>query len=181
MVRYNQFMASLRKIFWPSRPNIRYFPYFNTHAPYFVHEISCFASVIMWFHCKNIYFWYVLHVYQNTHVKYFIHNLIFFSKVFMGFYCVFTAKTFTFSIFFIYTRILMYHSLYMKCNVLLVFSCYFTVYSMYKYVLLVHFTYIQEYTCTKLNLLNALFCYFFLYFHCVFTTETCSIGSFHIY
>jgi hypothetical protein len=81
-----------------------------------------------------------------------------FASVFMWFYCVFTAKTYTSSTFHMYTKIHMYHIFYMKCTVLLVFSCVFTVFSLQKHVLLVHFKCIPKYTCTIYSTWNALFC-----------------------
>jgi hypothetical protein len=44
----------------------------------------------------------------------------------------------------------------MNCTDLLVFSCVFTLYPLQKHILIVHFTYIQEYTCTIPNTCNAL-------------------------
>jgi hypothetical protein len=76
----------------------------------------------MFFFCyRKMYFWYISHVYMNTHVPYLRNEMHCFASVFMCFHCVFTAETCTIEIFHNYTRIHMYHSLYMKWTVLLVF------------------------------------------------------------
>jgi hypothetical protein len=69
----------------------------------------------------------------------------------------------------------------MKCTVLLVFSCVFTVFSLRKHLLLVHFICLQKYTCTIYFTWNAKFSSVFIYFHCVFTAETCTFVTFHMY
>jgi hypothetical protein len=104
---------------------------------------KCFHVFLMCFHCRNMYFWYISHVYKNTH-----HVLNMKCTVLLVFSYVFTAETFTFGKFNIYTKIHMYHIFYMKCTVLLAFSCDFTVFSLQKHILLVHFTCIQKYTFT---------------------------------
>jgi hypothetical protein len=116
----------------------------------------------MCFHCvfiaETYTFWYIINVYKNTHLLYFIQIMHCFASVFMCFHCVFTAETCTFGIFYMYTRIHMYHTLYMKWTVLLVFLCVFIVVLLQKHVLLVYFPIIQEYTFTILYTWNALFC-----------------------
>jgi hypothetical protein len=116
-----------------------YFWYFshiyqNTHVKYIIHEMHSFSSVFTvfspCFHCRNMYIWYILHVYQNTHLPYIIHEMHSFASVFLCFHCVITANTCTFSTFYMYTKIHMYHILYMKCTVFLVFSCVFIVFSL---------------------------------------------------
>ena len=118
----------------------------------------CFHVFSLCFHCRNMYFRYISHVCKNIHVPYFIHELHCFASVFIRFHCVFTAETCTFGTWYMFTKIHMYHTLYMKCIVLLVFSCVFTVFLLQKHVLLVHGTCIQKYTCTILYTWNALFC-----------------------
>jgi hypothetical protein len=91
-----------------------------------------------------------------------------FASVFMCFHWVLTAETGTFGIFHNYTRIHMYHTLYMKYTVLQVFSCVFTVSWLQKHVFMVYFSCIQEYTCTILYKWNALFCkYFYVFSLCL--------------
>jgi hypothetical protein len=88
----------------------------------------CFYVFSLCFHCRNMYFCYISHVYQNTYVPYIIHEMHSFASVFMCFHlflCVFIAETCTFGTFHMYTKIHMYHILYMKCTVLLAFSCVF--------------------------------------------------------
>jgi hypothetical protein len=82
------------------------------------------------FNCRNMCFWYILHVYTKIH---------------------------------------MYDLFYMKCTVLLVFSCIFTVFSLQKHVLLVHFTCIYQNTHVP-YILNGIhsFASVFICFHCVF-------------
>jgi hypothetical protein len=104
--------------------------YQNTHVPYILHEMHSFAIVFMCFHCRNKYFWYISHVYQNTHVPYILHEIHSFASVFMCFHCVFTVETRTFRTFHMYTKFHMYYIFYMKCTVLLVFSCVFFVFSL---------------------------------------------------
>jgi hypothetical protein len=109
-----------------------------------------------------------------------------FASVLMCFHCVFTAETCTFGTFHMYTKIHMYHIFYMKCTVLLVFSCIFTVFSLQKHVLLVHFTCIYQNTHVP-YILNGIhsFASVFMCFHCVFTVfciaETCTFGTFYMY
>jgi hypothetical protein len=133
----------------------------------------------MFFHCRNMYFWFISHVYQNTHVPYILHKIHNFVSVFMSFHCVFTAETCTFGTFYMYTKIHFYHIFYMKCTVLLVFSCVFTVFSLQKHVLLVHFTCIYQNTLLPyiLHEMNS-FASVFMCFHCVFTAETCGFCVF---
>jgi hypothetical protein len=46
--------------------------YQNTYEPCIVHEMNCFASVFMCFHCvllcRNMYFWYISHIYIKIHM-----------------------------------------------------------------------------------------------------------------
>jgi hypothetical protein len=107
-----------------------------------------FTVFSMCFHCRNMSFWYISHVYQNTHVPYILHEMHSFVSVVICGYCVFTAETCTFNTFHMYTKIQMYHILYMKCTVLQVFSFVFNVFSLQKHVLLIHLTCLQKYTCT---------------------------------
>jgi hypothetical protein len=79
---------------------------------------KCFHVFSLCLDCTKMYLWYILPVFKNTHVSYFIHEMHCFASVFMCFHCVFTAETCTFGIICMYTRINMYHSLYMKCTVL---------------------------------------------------------------
>jgi hypothetical protein len=76
----------------------------------------------------------------------------------------------------------MYHIFYMKCNVLLVFSCVFTMFSLQKHVLLVHFTCLYENTHVP-YILHEMHCFasVFMCFYCFFTAETCIFGTFHMY
>jgi hypothetical protein len=115
-----------------------------------------------------MYFWYILNVYRNTHEPYILHEIHIFASVFICFHCVFTAETCTFGTFHLYTKIHMYHIFYMKCTVLLLFSCVFTVFYLQKHVLLVHFTYIPKYTCTIYSTWNAQFCLCFHVFSLCF-------------
>jgi hypothetical protein len=196
--------------------------YQNTHVPYIIHEKHCFASVFMcfqcvftaetctfgtyhiyifkyictiystWnalfckcfhvfslcFHCRNIYFWYISHVFIKIHM-----NHIFYMKctVLLVFSCVFTAETCTFGTLYLYTKINMYHIFLMKSAVLLVFSCVFTVILLQKHVLLVHITYIYLNTYVQYILHEMLsFASVFKCFHYVFTAETFTFGTFHM-
>jgi hypothetical protein len=120
---------------------------------------SCdFTVFSLCFHCRNMYFWYISHVYQNTQTPYILHEMHSFARVFMWFHCVIRAEICTFGTFHMYTKIHMYHIFYMKSTVLLVLSCVFTVFSLQKHVLLVHFTCIPKYTCTIYSTWNAQFC-----------------------
>jgi hypothetical protein len=74
------------------------------------------------FKCRNMYFWFLLHVYKNLHVPYFIHGSHSCCSVFIFF----TADTSSFGSFYMYTRIHMYHTLFIECIVPLVFSFVFT-------------------------------------------------------
>jgi hypothetical protein len=104
------------------------YPTWNAQFCWFFHVC------LLGFHCRNICFWYISHVYTKIH---------------------------------------MYHIFYMKCTVLLVFSCFFTVFSMQKHVLLVHFTCIYQNTHKSyiLHEIHSFVCVF-MSFHCVFTAET---------
>jgi hypothetical protein len=76
----------------------------------------------------------------------------------------------------------MYHIFYMKCTVMLVFSCVFTVFSLQKQKLLVHFTWIYQNTHVP-YILHEMhwFACVLMCFHCVFTAETCTFGIFHMF
>jgi hypothetical protein len=108
-----------------------------------------------------MFFWYISHVYLKTHLPYILHEMHSFASVLMCFICVFTAETCNFNTFQMYTKIQIYHIFYMKCTVLLVFSCVFTVFLLQKHVLLVHFTCIPKYTCTIYSTWNEQLCLYF--------------------
>jgi hypothetical protein len=97
----------------------------------------------MCFHCRNMYFWYISHVYTKIH---------------------------------------MYHIFYMKCTPLLVFSWIFTVFSLQKHVLLIHFTCLYQNTHEPciLHEIHS-FASILMCFQCVFTKETCTSSTFHMY
>jgi hypothetical protein len=124
--------------------------------------MHCLAIVFMGFHCVLTWETYTFgifsNVYKNTHVPYFTHEMLCFVSVFMCFHCVLTAETCIYRLFYMYTRIHMYHTWNMKCTVLLVFSSVFTVFWQEKHVLFVHFICFKKYTCTILYRWNALFC-----------------------
>jgi hypothetical protein len=60
--------------------------------------VKCTVLLVFFlcFYCRNMYFWYISHVYKKTHVPYFIHEMHCFASVFMCIHCVFTAETYTF-------------------------------------------------------------------------------------
>jgi hypothetical protein len=117
--------------------------YQNTHVPYIQHEMHSFASFFMCFHCRNMSFSYISHV---------------------------------------YIKILNYHIFKMKCKDLLVFSCVFTVFLLQKHVLLVHFTFIYQNThVTYIQHEMQSFASVFMCYHFVFSAETCTFGTFHIF
>jgi hypothetical protein len=125
--------------------------------------MQSFASVFMCFHCfhcRNMYFWYISHVYKNTHVPYITYEMHSFASVFMCF-TVFSLQIHILMVYFICLQKHMYHILYMKCTILLVFSCFFIVFPLQKHVLLVHFRCIQKYTCTIYYTWNVQFYHFF--------------------
>jgi hypothetical protein len=104
-----------------------------------------------------------------------------FLSVFMCFYCVFTAETCNFGTFHMYTRKHMYHTLYMKCTVFQVFSCVFFMFSLEKHVILVH---LHVYKKTHVSYFrHEMHCFLsvFISFYCVFTSETCIFGTFHMF
>jgi hypothetical protein len=76
----------------------------------------------------------------------------------------------------------MYHIFYMKCTALLVFSGVFTVLSLQKHEFLVHFTWIYQNTHVP-YIPHEMHCFasVFMCFHCVFTAETCTFSTYHIY
>jgi hypothetical protein len=86
-----------------------------------------FASIFMCFHsvlnAETCTFG-TFHMY--TRVPYFIQEMHYFDSVLMCFHCVSTAKSCTFGTFDMYTRIHLYHSVLMKCTVLIIFFCFFT-------------------------------------------------------
>jgi hypothetical protein len=118
-------------------------------------------------------------IYQNTHVLYILHKMHSFASVFMCFHC--RNMNFWY-ISHEYTKIHMYHIFYMKCTVLLVFSCVFIVFLLQKHEFLVHFTWIYQITHVPyiLHEMHS-FASVFICFHCVFTAETCTFGKFHMY
>jgi hypothetical protein len=159
--------------------------YQNTPVPYTMHEMHSFASVFMCFHCRNMYFWYISHVYQKKHVSYILHEMHSFASVFMFFHYVFTAETCTFGTFHMYTKIHMYHIIYMKWTVLLVFSCVFTVFSLCFHCRNMYFWYISHvYKNIHVPYIQHemhSFASVFMCFHCVFTAETFTFCTFHTY
>jgi hypothetical protein len=156
--------------------------YQNTHVPYILHEMHCFASVVMCFHCvslqKHVLLVHITYIYWNTHVLYILHEVHCFASVFMSFHYVFTAEKCTFGTFHLYTKIHMYHIFYMKCTVLLVFSFVFTVFSLQKHVLLVHFTWIYQnthvpYILHEMHSFASVFTVFSLQKHMLLVHFTC--------
>jgi hypothetical protein len=130
---------------------------------YHIFYKKCTVLLVFWcvftvFHCRNMYFSYILHVYQNTNVPFILHEMHSFARVVMCFNCVFPTETRTFGTFHMFTKIHIYHIFYMKCTVLLVFLCVFIVFLLQKHVLLLHFTCIPKYTCTIYSKWNAQFC-----------------------
>jgi hypothetical protein len=82
----------------------------------------------------------------------------------------------------VYTKIHMNHIFYMKCTVLLVFSCVFTVILLQKHVILVHVTCIYQNTHVPIILHEIhSFASIFMCFHCVFTAKTNTFGTFYMY
>jgi hypothetical protein len=70
-----------------------------------------------------------------------------------------------------FTKIQMYHIFYMKCTALLVFLCVFTVFSLQKYLLLVHFTCLYQnthvtYILHEMHSFSSVFIVFSLCCHC---------------
>jgi hypothetical protein len=154
---------------------------------FYIFNIKC--TVLLVFPCVYTVFSLQKHVllvhftclYQNKHEPYILHEMHSFASVFMCFYYVFTEKTCAFGKFHMYTKIHMYHIFYMKCTVLLVFSCVYTVFSLQKHVLLEHVTCIYQNTHVS-YILHEIpsFADIFMCFHCVFTVETCTFGTFHM-
>jgi hypothetical protein len=66
---------------------------------------KCFHVFSLCSHWRNMYFWYVSHVYLNTHVPYILHEMHSFASFYMCFHCVFTAETCTFGTFHMLTKI----------------------------------------------------------------------------
>jgi hypothetical protein len=120
-------------------------------------------------------------IYWNTHVPYILHEMQCFAYVFMCFHYVLTKETCTFGTFHLYTKIHMYHIFYMRCTVLLVFSCAFTVFLLQKHVLLVHFTWIYQNTHVPyiLHKMHS-FVSVFMCFQFVFTAEICTFGTYQL-
>jgi hypothetical protein len=102
----------------------------------------------------------------------------FFARFLMGFYCVFTGETYTFNIFFIYTRKHMYHFLYRKCYVLPVF---WNGISLCIHCTNMYFWYISRIFKNShvLYFIHELHCFVcvFMCFHC----KNMFFGTFHIY
>jgi hypothetical protein len=133
----------------------------NTHVPYFIHEMHCFASVLMCCHSvittetfsigtfQNVFkntdvpilntwnalfclCWHIFSLkkhfllvhfiwYQNTHVPFFIYGIQFFVCLFLWIHCVSNKKIALKKLYIqMYTRVHMFHSIYMKWTVLLV-------------------------------------------------------------
>jgi hypothetical protein len=145
--------------------------YLNTHVPYILHEMHCFASVFTVFLLqKHIPLVHITYIYKNTHVPYILHEMHCFASVFMCFHYVLTAETCTFGTFHLYTKIHMYDIFYMNCTVSLVFFKF----SPSFYCRNMNFWYISlnlpKYTCTIYSTWNALLCLCFhvfsLCFHC---------------
>ena len=108
-----------------------------------------FASVFKCFHCVftaktctigtlHMYFRNILHVHENIHEQHFVHEMYTFASVFKCFHCVFHCKnvllvhfTCTFGTSYMYMRIYIYSTLYMKCTLLQVFSLCFHCKNMY--------------------------------------------------
>jgi hypothetical protein len=120
-----------------------------------------FPCVFTMFYCRNIYFWYISNKHKNTHVPNFVHEMHCFASVFMCFHYVLTAQTCTFGTFHMYTTIQMFSTSYMKCTVLLVFSCDFTAETC---------TFITFHMYTKIHMYHMLYmkCTVLLVFSCVF-------------
>jgi hypothetical protein len=117
--------------------------YMITHEPYFLHAMHCFASVCFMFFTAEICTLSTNHMYTRIHIY---HTLYMKCTVLLVFSCVFNADTCIFGSFYMFTRIYMYHTLFMEATVVVVFL--FALLQIQ--VLLVHFTCIQEYTCTIL-------------------------------
>jgi hypothetical protein len=156
-----------------------------------MHWFACVSIVFpLCSRCRNMSFWCIPHVYKNVNVPYFIPECTcFYASVLMCFCSGVGAET---TIFSMYERIHICHTLYIKCTILLVFLCvstaekcifclFYSWYSMYhklnikctvlpvffmclhcvllqKLVIFVHFTFIQEYTCTIIYTWTVLFC-----------------------
>jgi hypothetical protein len=115
---------------------------------------------------KHIFLVHFTCIYQNTHVLYILYEMHSFASVVMCFHCVFTAETCVFATFPLYTKIHIYHTFYMKCIVLLVFSCISLSFQWRN----MNFWYISH-EFTKIHLFNIFYmkCTVLLVFSCVFT------------
>jgi hypothetical protein len=161
--------------------------YQNTHIPYILHKMHCFARVFMCFHCiftaeTCTFGTFYMYIPKYSCTIYSTWNAQFckcFHVFSLCFYCR-NMKLWYFSHEF--TKIHMYQIFYMKCTVLLVFSCIFTVFLLQKHELLVHFTWIYQNTHVP-YILHEMHCFasVFMCLHCVFTAETCTFGIFHLF
>jgi hypothetical protein len=153
----------------------------NTHVSYILHEMHSFASVFMWFHCVFTAETWTFGTFHMNLPKYTCTIYSTWNALFCQcFHWVFPAKTYTSSTFHMYTKIHMYQIFYMKCTVLLVFSCVFTVFSLQKHELLVNFTWIYQNTHVP-YIPHEMHCFarVFMCFFCVFTAETCTFGIYY--
>jgi hypothetical protein len=82
-------------------------------AIFLIAETYTFRTNYMCFHCRNMFFLFIFLV--------FFFLLFSFACVFYMFTLCFIAETCNFCAFYIYTRIHMYHILYMNCTILLIF------------------------------------------------------------
>jgi hypothetical protein len=71
---------------------------------------KCFHVFALGFHCRNMDFCYIQHVYKITHLPFFSYKIHCFASVFLCFYCVFTAEPCTFGTSHMFSRKHMYHS-----------------------------------------------------------------------
>jgi hypothetical protein len=138
----------------------------NTHWPYIIHEMDRFACVLM---CFNVFSCVFTVFFLQKHVLFvrftFLHEIYCFVTVFMCVHCVLIAETCIYGLFYLYTRIHMQYTLYLKCIILLVFSCVFTLFFLQKHILFGIF-YIYTH---KLYLIHEMhyFVSVFMCFHCI--------------
>jgi hypothetical protein len=137
-----------------------------------------FASVSRVFTAETCTFG-TFHMYTKIHMYY-----IFYMKctVLLLFSCVFTAETCTFGTFQMYTKIHMKHIFYMKCTVKLVFSYVFFLcfHCKHMYFWCILHVYKNTHVPYILHQMHS-FASVFMCFHCVFTVETRTFGTFHMY
>jgi hypothetical protein len=147
--------------------------------------LSCVSTVFsLCFHCRNINIWYISHEFTKIHMHHIFYMKCTGLLVFSCSFTVFSLQKHILLVHFtcIYTKIHMYHIFYMKCTALLVFSCVFTVFSLQKHVHLVHFTCLYQNTHEPCILHEIqYFASILMCFQCVFTAETCTFNTFHIY